>query len=390
MTQCLLSIQNGSLSFEVPQKDHQTQDPSARGWMKSHLDDICVESFKPSPQLQPHHRSHGNFGRLPKKLRAQRRLANKDGVLSITNPRSWYSQLTGKRVTVDVQPEDQNFKSPLFTLPIELRLCIYRYLLITKGLAVLCPDCPNGFRILPREYYDGAFRLHPEILATCRQINQEGCSVLYSENVFRRESLWRRVWTSSGRKPFPRWDSSPLTDVNLQYISRVRIFRTYNGWFRDGKLKVLSDFPNLRELQVHIDDNDIWGDLDSDGHWKDSMRAINRQRPDLTCVKTQVRLSFGRLYRDWCDRRAKKRLDFSLHRIKKNELEKWIRSEGLFVGRELVWSFTTQTSEYCGPCCIVALEVCNSRGRGDTIECRIESESGTEFSIESTYIEKEV
>ncbi|RSL68409.1 hypothetical protein CEP54_002907 [Fusarium duplospermum] len=389
MTQCLLSIQNGSLRLEIPEREHQTQDPSAREWMKSHLDDICLTSFQQSSQLQPHHRSHGNFERIPKKLRAQNRLVNQDGVIVITNPRTWYNQLTGKRVTVDVQPQDQDFRSPFFKLPIELRLCIYRYLLITEGLGVLCPD-PNGFRILPREYYDGVFQIHPQILATCRQINQEGSSVLYSENGFRREFLWRRIWTGSGRKPFPRWDSSPLKDANLHYISRIRIFRSYDGWFRNGNLKVLYDFPNLRELQVHIDENDIWGDLNPDGHWKDSMRAINRDRPDLPCIKTQVRLAFDRRYRAWCDRCTRKPLDFSLHRIKKDELEKWIRSEGLFSGRELVWSFTTQTSEYCGPSCIVALAVGDSRGKGDTIECRIKSESGTEYSIEPASDDEEV
>ncbi|KAM6508805.1 hypothetical protein FSOLCH5_011806 [Fusarium solani] len=237
--------------------------------------------------------------------------------------------LTGKCAAVNVEPEHRDFRSPFFALPVEIRLCIYRYLLITKGLAVLCPD-PDGFRVLPREYYDGHFRLYPEILATCRQINREGTSVLYSENVFRREFLWRRTWTKTGRKPFPRYESSPLKEANLQCISRIRIFRTYHQWFRDANLKVLRDFPNLKELQVHIDDNDIWGDLNPDRHWKDSMRAINRDRPDLACVKTQIRLAFDRRYRD-----------------------------------------------------------CSRRGT-DTIECRIEGDEDTEYTTEPAYLDKEV
>ncbi|KAI8656481.1 hypothetical protein NCS56_01252300 [Fusarium sp. Ph1] len=390
MAQCLLSIQNGSFRLQAPERDSRTQDPSARDWMKSHLDDICLETFQTSsPQLQPHHRSHGNFGRLPRNLRSQSRLVSPDGVVAITSPRNWYSQLTGKRAAVHVEPEHRDFRSPFFTLPVEIRLSIYRHLLITKGLAVLCPD-PDGFRVLPREYYDGHFRLYPEILATCRQINREGTSVLYSENVFRREFLWRRTWTKTGRKPFPRFESSPLKEANLQCISRIRIFRTYHQWFRDGSLKVLHDFPNLRELQVHIDDNDIWGDLNPDSHWKDSMRAINRDRPELACVKTQIRLPFDRRYHDWCDRCTNRRLDFSVHRIKKDELEQWIRSEGLFAGRELFWSFSTQTSEYCGPSCIVALTVDSSRRGTDTIECRIEGDGDTEYTTEPAYLDKEV
>ncbi|KAL2671323.1 hypothetical protein Neosp_013905 [[Neocosmospora] mangrovei] len=305
--------------------------------------------------------------------------------MAITNPRSWYSRLTGRRATFDVEPRDRDLKSPLFKLPVEIRLCIYRHLLTTQGLAVLCPD-PDGFRILPREYYDGSFELYPEILTTCRQINREGTPILYSENGFRREFLWRRSWTKYGRKPYPRDESSPLREANLLCISQVRIFRSYNQWFRYDNLKVLYDFPNLRELQVHIDDNDIWGELDPGRHWKNSMRAIDRDRPDLSIVKTQIRLAFDRRYREWCNRCTNRRLDFSVHRIKKDELEQWMRREGLFAGRGLVWSFSTQTSEYCGPSCIVALTVDSSRRDADTIECRIESEQGTEFSTEPANI----
>ncbi|UPL02072.1 hypothetical protein LCI18_013006 [Fusarium solani-melongenae] len=389
MVQCLLSIQNGSFRLEAPKQDRQSQDPPARDWIKSHLDDICLETFQTSPQLQPHHLSHGNFGRLPRKLRSQYRLVGQDGIVAVRNPRSWYSQLTGNRAVANVEPEHRDFRSPFFTLPVEIRLCIYRQLLTTKCLAVISPD-PEGFRVLPQENYVEPFWLYPEILATCRQINREGTSILYLENGFRREFLWRRTWTKNGRKPFPRGESSPLKEANLQCISRVRIFRTYHQWFRDGSLKVLHDFPNLKELQVHIDDNDIWGELNPESHWKDSMRSINRLRPDLACVKTQIRLNFDQRYRDWCDRCRNKRLDFSVHRIKKDELERWIRSEGLFAGRDLVWSFSTQTSEYCGPSCIVALTIDRNHRGTDTIKCRIEGDLGTEYTTEPAYLDKEV
>ncbi|KAJ4318505.1 hypothetical protein N0V84_006831 [Fusarium piperis] len=335
MTQCRLSIQNGSLRLETPQQDRQTQDASAREWMKSHLDHISLESFQTSPQLQPHHRSHGNFGRIPKKIRSQYRLASQDGLVAISDPQN-----------------------------------------------------QNGFRVLSPEYDDGAFILYPEILATCRQINREGTRILYAENVFRREFLWRRTWTRSGRKPIPRSESSPLREANLQCIQRVRIFRTYKQWFRDGKLRALQDLPALRELQVHIDANDIWGDLDPDLHWKDAMRFISRDRPDLNCVKTQIRLCFDRRYRDWCDRCMSKPLDFSVHRIKKDELEQWIRGESLFASRALVWSFSTQVSEFCGPSCVVALTIDSSRkGVADTIECRIEEEDDNTYSTEPAYLD---
>lgn len=387
MAQCLLSIQNGSLRLEVPRQTRQTRDASAREWMKSHLDDISLESFQTGPELQPHHRSHGNSGRLPKKLRSQCHLATQDGVVTIRNPSSWYSQLTGKRAEVDVEPEYRDFQSPFFTLPIEIRLCIYRHLLVTKGLAVLCAD-PSGFRVLPPEYSDGVFLLYPEILATCRQINREGTRMLYAENVFRRKFRWRHTWTRSGAKPLPRCETSPLREANLQHIRRVRIFRNYNQWFRDGKLRILDDFPALRELQVHLDENDLWGDVASDGHWKDSMRAISRDRPDLDCVKTQIRLPFDQRYHDWCDRCMGKPLDFSVHRIKKDELERWIRGEGLFAGRELVWSFITETSEFCGPSCIVALTIDSScKGGTDTIQCRMEEDGDKTYSTEPAYLD---
>ncbi|KAM0438684.1 hypothetical protein ACHAPT_001440 [Fusarium lateritium] len=378
------------MNFEKPDQDLQTPPPDAREWMKTRLDDICPESFQASPQPQPRRQRHNyeKSGRLPRKLRAQYRLTSQGGLMALRSPQSWYSQLTGYRIG-NAGPETQHRDalSSLFTLPVEIRLCIYRHLLISKSFPTIYPD-PSGFRVLPPVYYNAPVQAHPQILATCRQINREATPILYSENIFRREFLWRREYMASGLKPIPRFESSPLREANLLCIQRVRIFRTYRQWFRDANLKVLKDFPTLRELQVHMDANDIWGDLSYDRHWKDAMRAISRDRPDLTCIKTQIRLAFDERYRAWCERCRAKPLDFSVHRIKKDELERWMQSEGLFPGRERVWSFDTQTSEWCGPSCVIALTMDSSRkAMADVIECRIQGDQDTEYSIEPAQLE---
>ncbi|PVH78697.1 hypothetical protein DL98DRAFT_655909 [Cadophora sp. DSE1049] len=64
-------------------------------------------------------------------------------------------------------------------LPPEIRLQIYRLLLVNPMLAdtssITEDDCNGAYT-----NYD----LHPQILTTCRQIQQEACEVLYGENIF--------------------------------------------------------------------------------------------------------------------------------------------------------------------------------------------------------------
>ena len=73
------------------------------------------------------------------------------------------------------EPQIENSQSPLFSLPTEIRLEVYRNLLVWPP-----PIRPKGFygsrRIVPE--------LEPSILRTCRQIRDEALPLLYSENVF--------------------------------------------------------------------------------------------------------------------------------------------------------------------------------------------------------------
>ncbi|KAM0551221.1 hypothetical protein ACHAPJ_008566 [Fusarium lateritium] len=269
---------------------------------------------------------------------------------------------------------------PLLNLPVEIRLCIYHYLLVSQTPAVVC-SVHNGFRLLSPELYDSPMGICPQILETCKKINREGTSMLYSENTFRRNFYWRNTYGRRGaRMHWPLSASSPLSEINYQCISRIRLFREYEMWFRDGRLRVLDDFPSLKELQVHIDLNDFSKEVDLKTLSQDTIRAINRARPNLECLRVKIRQRFDQAYKDWCNDCVGKPMSFGLHEAKKAELEEWMKREGLFVGKRLAWSFRTDISEWCGPSCTIGFAVGGQSSKTDRIECCVDSDGEKTFT----------
>ncbi|KAH8592262.1 hypothetical protein B0O99DRAFT_597308 [Bisporella sp. PMI_857] len=127
-------------------------------------------------------------------------------------------------------------------LPIEIRLLIYRLLLLSNSAISYIPS-----------------RLHPAILATCRQINSEAREVLYGENTF-----WIGVTSSSclsyaihfPRTPWPSygfmrcWDAwypaQPPKPRSKGFISYQPPLEARMGWL------YASSFKDMRRFKVTI------------------------------------------------------------------------------------------------------------------------------------------
>ncbi|KAF4445601.1 hypothetical protein F53441_10665 [Fusarium austroafricanum] len=249
-------------------------------------------------------------------------------------------------------------KCYLMTIPPEIRLKIYHYLLISRQCALLHKR-KEEFRLVAKNPWDCPLNIYPQILRTCKQINQEATPILYSRNLFRRGYEWPHQYTDSGtRIRWPVSDTSLISQANLASISRIHLFRDYSKWLQDGKLAVLDEFPHLKELHIYVDFND---GLEMEGgsfesFTKDTIKAIHRERPDIPCFEMEIRLPFhGRDYDNWAREYTRGKESFSYHLTKKAEMEAWMQRQGLFSNRFFSWSFNTMRSEYCGPSFLLGL-----------------------------------
>lgn len=384
MSQSILKFRNGVLFIELPDDDIDS-DPYFKGqweWVRTDLDDVNEDVFQPFPDNLPPNCPDGNkTPSFSSRYRSQCRLVNLHGFLAVKRIRANHFDLRDSIETLAANDtgNHQGSRTSFLAIPAEVRLSIYRYLLITNRLPIVCPD-PSGLRLLGPENYSLPYSVYPEILATCRQIHEEGSQVLYGENLFHRQFLWRCAWRKSGRNPWPRLESSPLKAYNRQHIRRVCLFRGSHLWFRNNSLKVLQDFPSLRELQVLIDFADV---EDLGTHLTRIMRAVrNHQGPIL--FDARIGLEGDAAYCAWCERCGSGPLDFSLHRAKMTQLETRLKQEGLALDRELDWRFMTQASGWSDPTCKIGFSFRSGEHatRSDTIQCRITSQDGTELTLE--------
>ncbi|KAF5630136.1 hypothetical protein F52700_7494 [Fusarium sp. NRRL 52700] len=269
--------------------------------------------------------------------------------------------------------------SPLLTLPAEIRLEIYRHLLISKNYAELHQCTSKKFRLIPKERWDCPLEIHPKVLLTCRFINKEATSILYSENVFRRGHCWpRRYVSTQGRRLFPICDTSPLTKVNFAYISRLHLLRDYNYWFCDGQLKIFNEFPHLKDLRVHIDQNDC-----ADGVTLHELpyRILKAVPSKLRSFEMEIRLDFSeKAHKNWLAKcRGRNTENFSIHLDKKRALDTWLQHEGLFTDRSLLWSFKTQCSDWCGPSCYISFAFDDKRKEYEYINLEVWDDGDGKF-----------
>lgn len=140
-------------------------------------------------------------------------------------------------------------------LPTEIRLLIYKELLVRKGGAKLsfCRDDHH-------KDYNRSLKIfvHTAILRTCKAVYYEASSILYTDNIFELLCVFSqyRVWGSSPLLlcPHPR-ASTELKRVCLTYIdtsrSRSDITQFPQRWPKIER-EVLELYPNVHSIYVHI------------------------------------------------------------------------------------------------------------------------------------------
>ncbi|KAF5601963.1 uncharacterized protein FSUBG_7945 [Fusarium subglutinans] len=253
--------------------------------------------------------------------------------------------------------------SQLLTLPAELRLEIYRHLLISKNYAELYHCNSKISRLVPIQPMMCHLKIHPKFLLTCRIINKEATPVLYSENVFRRRYVWPSRYVAEQVRRM-----SPLNKFNVTYISRLHLFRDYNHWFCDGELKIFNEVPHLKDLYIQIDLNNFPDGVDLSELPYRTLKAIP---PKLRSFKMEILLNFSEeAHSDWLAKCGKDRKteNFSIHLDRKRALETRLEHEGLFTDRSLFWTFKTMRHEWGVLPCSISFAFDNKRKEYEYID----------------------
>ena len=395
MPQSLLTSENGVLGLQIFKSNSNSVATLVdHEWTRSYIDEICVEELlelslleisPPGPRVQ--RRRRGNS-----RLSKQYRLTNQMGVMMLQKPRiGYFSNPESYRCIETITATKSTARSShnrttIMSLPVELRQRIYHYLLVSSSFPVICPHVKD-LRILTHINHCGSLEIFPQILATCHQINEEGTPILYGENLFYREFYWRIRRNAEGKAyPVPLSRSCRLRARNLMFVQRVSLLSQCRQWLQNGDLKVLRDFPSLRELRFNIFLNDPPSGVDLDILWQKVMKSIDRKRPILQRLDCGIVLDFDTNFHSW-GRRSRERnggWEFSLHRQKKGQLEKWIEEEGLFSNQHIAWSFNTIISQHGSCYRSMKLVIDNRRNasRRREIQCIMADGSETKLTTE--------
>ena len=246
-------------------------------------------------------------------------------------------------------PDSGPVRSFLSLAP-ELRLEIYRYLLVT-GVCIPLYSMSGRWHLLARERNrkDGSEGPWPEILATCSRINREGVPILYGENRFCQELDLRGKGDMLLIQPL----SSPLSLANQRFITDIRIVcgngSTPDGAFdANGELRILQDFPSLKHIRVHFFLGRQLQGVDTEHAWLRCMRSANRKLLPPRRLHCDLGISIADKdhQRWWCQSR---RPDFSVHKKKRQHFEGLMETEGLFRDRQIAWDFVIHASSPLGP-----------------------------------------
>ncbi|CAG9950428.1 unnamed protein product [Clonostachys rosea f. rosea IK726] len=259
MKQLFLTVQSDKLALKEPESelrivtpprheaDHHEREPS-------HLDAICVEEFIVKPPTSSAIPSAPDSRRRRRTLRSSRRFANQyqlsndNGILTLKKRVLSFEKvlLLGVHEKTIQQPGNFNNNPSLLRLPAELRLRIYRHLLLRAARYPIFRGS-HDFHIQIGDWRMErcAGELWPEILATCRLIHREGTPILYGENMFERVFSWpsKRLFSSI---PLPRSLTSKLSKESISYISAIWLAEKPDMWLDYQKrAKSLSRFPRL-------------------------------------------------------------------------------------------------------------------------------------------------
>jgi hypothetical protein len=188
------------------------------------------------------------------------------------------------------QPPKKKF--PLMKLPAEIRLKILRELLWQPEPLKITREAHNLFPLpictqflypsSARDHHYGSYYVetanyafHPAILAVCRQLNEEGCPVLYEENV---------VDVTVYRDPFPfeeykcDWMGYPsdLDSVSKSLSQRARKLRITVQVRCPKYVSSVTMRRSIRELVKVLQENPQWCSLDIrlEDHVPDQLRRL--------------------------------------------------------------------------------------------------------------------
>ena len=154
-----------------------------------------------------------------------------------------------------------NYVPEFLSLPPEIRLQIYRYLLLSRPW--ITPELPA--RQYPYPY--SPTRIYPNVLRTCRMIHEEAFNVLFGENVF-----WFRCSASAfgGYKPA---STRNIPRDNLKRIEQMEIEVNQDHFLRN-RIAICSVINNvtifddsLRLLRLHFRCNNHTGFLHVREKW---------------------------------------------------------------------------------------------------------------------------
>ncbi|KAH8694600.1 hypothetical protein BGZ61DRAFT_32902 [Ilyonectria robusta] len=205
MSQYILASSSGLLCLEKPKPNANPIFLQAEHeWTKSDLDEICQDLFKAVSLESPSQdsRTRQEKRATSKRPTKQGRLVNRDGII-IWSPPSKYPPRAGSCALASCSLEStMNFSSSqahILALPVELRLRIYRHLLILEDfrLPTFYPSI-GSLRTLARAKQRESLGISAQVLATCRQINWEGTPMLYGETCSVGSSTGRASGTRRG------------------------------------------------------------------------------------------------------------------------------------------------------------------------------------------------
>lgn len=183
---------------------------------------------------------------------------------TIEKPSSNQSDQLTNIIDIESSKEESNRKSLglLLSLPYDVRLIIYRNILQSNKMiesvkgSLVVEYMPNGT----------THDLHPQIMATCRQIHSECRSILYGENAFQvsiyeiRDTV-SRLRSPSDNNPYfiPRMVEE-LQPLKFRDMKRIELEVSNEDIFKSGFQeamkaagRLLSALPKLQHLSLNFD-----------------------------------------------------------------------------------------------------------------------------------------
>ena len=219
-------------------------------------------------------------------------------------------------------PKDMKARTPscaegfTFTkLPAEIRLIIYKELLVRNNRPELCfcsRDLHRAYSQLPK------FGVHPAILRTCKTIYYEALPILYTENVFEilcvfgqlgKQYLWYRTCGPSLLLTCP----TPQASIYLQqvFLTFTDIIRPFNDmglnsddikqfarcWPRIEQ-ETLELYPNVKSIFVQIHQENFQSICLKLARRHESNKAEAKRKPNCLAVlkKFDLQQSFSKVY----------------------------------------------------------------------------------------------